>query len=756
MNSFYGGISSGFSSIEGYLSKWRHRNILFTPVPKRDISGQPVSAWTFNVQGNPAIGIKRDDHSKQSKEFMLYNDLYDKDKVNKYVNSLRTSSDYPGWGRDIIISDFAKIPKWDFNPDALSLIYCMIIGNMAGFHADINNKAIYGSSDFIDRQGNIIPKRNQILKKRADYIFLKNLITAWPEMSQRDKDFFKLFVKVTDKNASPVAGPGGAVSVNVSLENVQNSKIDEDMNNYEVKIKEDEVFKALPETPDNLYDVPKNVVRDIYKEVYDHVIDNRVRGYYIPPPGHEFLTMFNYIGFMEKIMNNGLPSKIPADQVRNIFEEDDLTKIITEIGVIKEIWSRDANGDLVFKHGDKLIRLNDEDQKIFIQDHFELSQDNCIGTYFKDKEKCNDFIFKCINHKGNNGNLKKCIEYITKTDNFPKDLNKEVQKVHPERAINFLRALGYKIISVGNIDRMQNWNEWMSNTVGQSNLSAEEKLNIQNNENLKRLLTYFVEYINANPAILNKKYDSTKKKVKSLDPCPYPWITKLGFPSISRNMKYEKNVYNSINNIYQFLFHDLIKPKPVTKQSLFGNNSMGVLNNLASLLPMLVMGTTHSGGSSKITFPYFNKKVIRQMNGGSPLLNINIDQHDNHNSVNLFYKHIDSIVQHHRNRNMNIFTDADVTEVKELVRDLDNLIKKIQKKMGKLELVNQLINSGFPGIEKLIPLNDKLMDKIVVYVNTVHNGEYNVKSLLNSIVTAMLEEEFGSINLNYKPITSIH
>lgn len=762
MKSFYGGNSSGFSSIEGYESQWRHRNILFTPVPRRDISGQPVSAWTFNLD-NPAVGLKQNDLSEQAKEFMLYNNLYDEKKVNNYVNSARGDPNFPGWGKKYLTDIGTGGMTWSFNYNAPSLIYFMIIGNMAGYHADINREVNYNTYIFSDKQMNTILKKDQILKKRADYYFLNNLITEWPNMSQSDKLFFKEFVQVQERNTT-VTAPGGPILKNISLDDVELSKIDESMKKYKVTILFNKVINALPELPNNTY-LHKDSVKKVYDNVYNYIMPRAFRGYVIPPPGSEFLTMFNYVGFMEKIMDSGLPSKVSDDYARKLFSEDDLTKIITEIGVIKEIWFRDADGDLAYKDNNgNPIKLNNKDKKKVIDNFFNVSRDTCMGTYFDDPAKCNEFIFKCINHTGYDGNLKKCIEFITKTNNFPNDIKKVFDKVQPKRALNFLRALGYRVKTIGNVDKIQNWNEWMTEVVEQSGLPANDIKGIVENDNLKRLLTYFVEYINANPAILNKNYDSSKHKVKSLDECPYPWIKKLGVPAISRNMKYVKNISDSTNSLYQLLFNSITKPKQVTKQSLFGNNSFGLFNSLSSFAPLLLMGTTLIGGSQKMTFPYFNKDVIRQMNGGNNILSnnsllnilpINMTQHDDHNNINLFYKHIDSVVQHQRNRNMNIFSDAEVNELKNLIKDLDNLIQKIQKKMGKLELVNQLINSGFPGIEKLIPLNDKLMEKIVVYVNTVYNGEYNVKNLLNSIVTAMLEQEVGSINLRSKPITSI-
>ena len=709
MKSFYGGKRE-FRSVEGYESKWRHRNILFTPVPDLDLAGQPVSAYTFNLD-NPLNGKKENEHDEKSRNFILYNDLYDEEKVN-------------------------ELP-YTYIKDGLSDIYLDIIHNTGAWHRMVNTK----NNTYL-QQLNLsrFPKNTD-----ANKIFLKNLINAIPNMSESDKKFFKTFVRVEEISTG---------KTDIPLDDLEISKL----NDYNARINTNNFYSALPE-------VPTGEINGLNKNKIKYTYDNAYSGtdrYFIPPPGREFLSMFNYVSFMEKIMDSGLPSKVPDDYVRKLFSEDDLTKIITEIGVIKEIWFRDADGDLAYKdNSGNSIKLNDKEKKRVIQKFFNVSRDNCMGTYFMDKSKCNKFIFECINHTGTDGNLDKCVQYITDANNFPKDLKKEVQKVQPRRAISFLRALGYKIITVGHIDKIQNWNEWMTEVVEQSGLSSSDIEKIAQNDNLKRLLTYFVEYINGNPALLNKNYDSTKQRVKSSDECPYGWIKRLGGP-ISRNMKSVKNVSDSSNNLFQLLFNNITKPKQVTKQNLFGNNSLGSLDFLGSLSPLLLMGSSLIGGSQKITFPYFNQDTIRQMNGGNEgnlLLNIlpgNFYQQDDNNNINLFYKHIDSIVQHQRNRNINIFSDAEVNETKDLIKKLDNLIKKIQVKMGKLELVNQLINSGFPGIEKLIPLNDKLMNKIVIYVNTVYNGEYNVKTLLNSIIKAMLEEEFGSINLNSKPITSIY
>ena len=706
MKSFYGGKRE-FRSVEGYESKWRHRNILFTPVPDLDLAGQPVSAYTFNLD-NPLNGKKENEHDEKSRNFILYNDLYDEEKVN-------------------------EVAPYRYIKDRLSDIYLDIIMNAARWHRMVNNN---NNIDLQQLKLSRFPANTN-----ANKIFLKNLINAIPNMSESDKKFFRTFVSVGNTTGK----------TDIPLDDLEISKLD----SYYATINYINFYSALPEVPlGEIGGFNKNEIKNIYINVY-----NGTDRYFIPPPGREFLSMFNYVSFMEKIMDSGLPSKVPDDYVRKLFSEDDLTKIITEIGVIKEIWFRDADGDLAYKdNSGNSIKLNDKEKKRVIQKFFNVSRDNCMGTYFMDKSKCNKFIFECINHTGTDGNLDKCVQYITDANNFPKDLKKEVQKVQPRRAISFLRALGYKIITVGHIDKIQNWNEWMTEVVEQSGLSSSDIEKIAQNDNLKRLLTYFVEYINGNPALLNKNYDSTKQRVKSSDECPYGWIKRLGGP-ISRNMKSVKNVSDSSNNLFQLLFNNITKPKQVTKQNLFGNNSLGSLDFLGSLSPLLLMGTSLIGGSQKITFPYFNKDTIRQMNGGNLLLNIlpgNFHQQDDNSNINLFYKHIDSIVQHQRNRNINIFSDAEVNEIKDLIKKLDNLIKRIQAKMVKLELSTHIIDSGLPGAERLIPLNEKIMNKIVKDVNTVYNGEYSIKNVLNSGIKAMIEEEFGSINLNSKPITSIY
>ena len=694
-----------FSSVE-YDTKHRHRSFLFSPLPKKDISGQAVTAYTFNLTDPNFNGFKSNEHNEKSKSIILYNDLYDATEVKNII-------DENDFNRKIRMLN-STIPECYFIEKGLSCIYLQIIENLSNFHRDINSGHVY------------IGRTEPLNNRKASNIFLLNLVKNWNEMRIEDKDFFNKFVSVYDSNpvntSLIVTGSyDNALYTNNALKSekridigsIDTSQKENELDKYIVRIEIQNVFDALPEVPEDCIDEKdKEGIKKSYKYFYD-----QNRQYVLPPPGYEFIPGWNKVAFVEKIMSGKWSKSLPSNY-KKILSSSNNDEIIAKIATIKGILNNDNDGKgNYYMDGPSKIYLNDTKYRKTIQKKFSINEETCYGTHFTDKKECMNFIQKCINHNGLEGNLGKCVDYITNKSNFPKDIEKMVNKIAPDKALLFLRALGFKITQTGKEKRIITWNQWMNGVVKNSGLTEKQQLDINNNSNLKVVVSYFTEFIHANPVILNKNWNPEKQKVINEYPAPNKFVTNIGLSPGFLPVGSDSSYVSKLQEMLLSFMNISSRSTKFTKDNL--NNF-----NFSLLVPYLV------GGNDKINFT----DLTGGRNNEEPII-------DKKSLLN----QVDSILSIQEKLNINIFTQDDYEELKQNIDKLEQLVLKTKSKMEKLIMIQEIVNGGVPEVERLFQLENDVINKVLFYGNSARTINDNLNRYLVSVLVELIKESGGVV-----------
>lgn len=693
-----------FSSVE-YDTKHRHRSFLFSPLPKKDISGQAVTAYTFNLTDPNFNGFKSNEHNEKSKSIILYNDLYDATEVKNIIDETDTNRKF-AW----VMANNNKRFCY-FEEKRISCIYLQIIENLSFFHNDINSGVVYKDAPLNNRT--------------ASNIFLLNLVKNWNEMIIEDRNFFNRFVSVYDRNLTDTIKDknyDSNVKFNKTLISSRNridigsidpTKKENELDKYIVRIEIQNVFDALPEVPEDcISGIGKQFIKNVYKNGF-----NNNELYILPPPGYEFIPGWNKVAFVEKIMSGKWSKSLPSNY-KKILSSSNNDEIIAKIATIKGILNNDNDGKgNYYMDGPSKIYLNDTKYRKTIQKKFSINEETCYGTHFTDKKECMNFIQKCINHNGLEGNLGKCVDYITNKSNFPKDIEKMVNKIAPDKALLFLRALGFKITQTGKEKRIITWNQWMNGVVKNSGLTEKQQLDINNNSNLKVVVSYFTEFIHANPVILNKNWNPEKQKVINEYPAPNKFVTNIGLSPGFLPVGSDSSYVSKLQEMLLSFMNISSRSTKFTKDNL--NNF-----NFSLLVPYLV------GGNDKINFT----DLTGGRNNEEPII-------DKKSLLN----QVDSILSIQEKLNINIFTQDDYEELKQNIDKLEQLVLKTKSKMEKLIMIQEIVNGGVPEVERLFQLENDVINKVLFYGNSARTINDNLNRYLVSVLVELIKESGGVV-----------
>lgn len=184
----------------------------------------------------------------------------------------------------------------------------------------------------------------------------------------------------------------------------------------------------------------------------------------------------------------------------------------------KNVWHVDETGRLYKDEGGNRVYYDvdsDETKRILTKNF------NCYSTFTKDNAKCNMYVNQCL-LRSDPESLSVCTEFW-KNHDFYKVTIDEIKQMHPMVAVRTLEKFGFRVkkvedseckMLVRKFETVEHWmktvltgNEWK--TVDPSNNKTLQNT-IEENENLLNYLRLLVEYVNANPAILNGKEFAAK------------------------------------------------------------------------------------------------------------------------------------------------------------------------------------------------------------------------------------------------------
>ena len=198
------------------------------------------------------------------------------------------------------------------------------------------------------------------------------------------------------------------------------------------------------------------------------------------------------------------------------------------------IWKVDSQGRLYREeNGQKVMYGADDDATRQLID----AGNNCYGTMATGD--CEAYINDCL--LNDNGDLTACAGFWSQP-NFYNVAAESIKKMHPTIALQTLKKFGFKTraendpVLGATIQKVIPVTTWIKNVLakawGQKQGANGKTLQtiLENNENVLSYLRLLVDYVNANPAILNReKYAG--QTVEALGRIQVPdYVAKLGIP----------------------------------------------------------------------------------------------------------------------------------------------------------------------------------------------------------------------------------
>lgn len=147
-----------------------------------------------------------------------------------------------------------------------------------------------------------------------------------------------------------------------------------------------------------------------------------------------------------------------------------------------------------------------------------------------DEPKCNQFVFECLINEDSE-NLNTCIQNYYTGHVQPENMMREdIKRMHPMVAYRTLQKFGFQYYSVVDpvantkLKKVESVKHWKKHVLGSSD---PKHANIKNAEtdfgratNLEKYLEMVVQFVNANPAILNENYTGTSSEASGIFRAP--------------------------------------------------------------------------------------------------------------------------------------------------------------------------------------------------------------------------------------------
>ena len=233
--------------------------------------------------------------------------------------------------------------------------------------------------------------------------------------------------------------------------------------------------------------------------------------------------------------------------------------------------------------GDRLYRVEPgTNKKIFFGDNDELTRasfnniDNCRGTFVTNKQTdCDKHVYECLFDEENPDSLKNC--WIATGDNgitndFYNKAKKDISSMHPLVALRTLQRFGFRTSLKYDTDahmdlnKVESVDHWKHNYLNKK--FPNEADTVKNNENLLKYLDLVVQYVNANPALLNKHFNGNtlESAGKSLQ------------SSYAKALNLQENVPKSgaINEMFRFNGYLANRMPPTILRSPYGGSTVAL------------------------------------------------------------------------------------------------------------------------------------------------------------------------------------
>lgn len=331
---------------------------------------------------------------------------------------------------------------------------------------------------------------------------------------------------------------------------------------------------------------------------------------------------------------------------------------------------------------------------------------NSLGIQNQNDSQCKNFINECLLNQDDTS-LEKCINNYVKTGFFD-NVSKELSNMHPMVAVSMLKRFGFKEVGASGNKEMEDVDSWLQHTVKDNirDTSKSKELHkaIKQNYNLINYLNLVSQYVNANPAILNKGYVAPPQGVNVVSSKPMSSFAKsLGINSyrqISRDqtLKYQLGALGQLLKMRQLSQQSPII-LPGFQQQQFSPNMLSMGTQFMTVQPGFGLTRTVQMGGGKCD------TIIR-----SPII-------QNSTGSSLVKQVISELINNLRQKNVNLDSSYE-QKISENIKQLSSLENELLRTVCLLDEASRAVRAfGVEGtlnrnqLEKLVRRASKITDK---------------------------------------------
>ncbi|AYV77156.1 MAG: hypothetical protein Barrevirus15_4 [Barrevirus sp.] len=256
--------------------------------------------------------------------------------------------------------------------------------------------------------------------------------------------------------------------------------------------------------------------KNFYREIYNSVYLGRPSEF---APGLK-TTESNKTHFNINV-DNLVRKKMFAISQAEVKEGEQLPPIGEEtmFGMIdRDIIKRDASGKLYREIGGQRVYLGAEDEET---KRLLKASHACYSTGIKtDEATCKKFIFECLLSQDPDS-LNKCLASLRLGADFFNVATSDIKNIHPVLALRILQQFGFRKYQKYDpqagqqLWKVESVKHWLENYMAKK-FNVKDIRSMIKQPDQHYLMTYLdllSQYVNANPAILNKGYTGTSEEV---------------------------------------------------------------------------------------------------------------------------------------------------------------------------------------------------------------------------------------------------
>jgi hypothetical protein len=474
-------------------------------------------------------------------------------------------------------------------------------------------------------------------------------------------------------------------------------------------------MRDIPEVPSLITGSSPNALREAYKAGLLGTLGRAAEG----PDGYfgidiDRLVARKFVG----IKKSATPGQFMAPEV----QPKELISLTDH-----NVWKFDKNGVLytTLPNGDR-VNFGDEDTTTL---NAIKRENKCFSTLL-DKasaDDCNDYVVRCLAEDDANS-LSKCGVLHKSGTDFWQHASNEIRTMHPLVALRTLEKYGFNYVtkydeeSGLNLNKIEHVDHWLNNYMATKFSNPKDQDAIRKNTQLLDYLELIVQYVNANPALINKHYSgNSDETVGNSQPTEY--AKRLGIQQYRRVPAEHRDVY---------------------EMNLLGTHQRTSMLGATVNRPVSYLRAPFGYGASSVGVLLGGSGI--QLGGGDVAI--------------AGSRYLDGLIQvaiHRLRRNNISLDDASVEAIKAKLNKMQSVELELQKTVAYLNTFADMQEYSSDYNSKI--LSDETLRNLVnrykTLRNKLHSGESDFTTILGALTKLQVGEEtdlLSEVEKGYTPV----